>query len=50
MEKLRGMNLPMPRFLQEDIPEGVKGIYGPGTPIPVSARDVLDQISKSLQV
>ncbi len=28
---------------------GVKGIYGPGTPIPVSARDVLDQISKSLQ-
>ena len=27
---------------------GVKGIYGPGTPIPVSARDVLDQISKSL--
>ncbi len=29
---------------------GVKGIYGPGTPIPVSARDVLDQISKSLQV
>ena len=29
---------------------GVKGIYGPGTPIPVSARDVLDQVSKSLQV
>ncbi len=28
---------------------GVKGIYGPGTPIPVSARDVLDQISKSLR-
>ena len=28
MEKLRGMNLPMPRFLQEDIPEGVRGIYG----------------------
>jgi methylmalonyl-CoA mutase len=27
---------------------GVKGIYGPGTPIPVSARDVLDQISKAL--
>jgi methylmalonyl-CoA mutase len=23
---------------------GVKGIYGPGTPIPDSARDVLDQI------
>ena len=28
MEKLRGMNLPMPKFLQDDIPEGVKGIYG----------------------
>ena len=27
---------------------GVKGIYGPGTPIPVSARDVLDQITKAL--
>jgi len=27
---------------------GVKGIYGPGTPIPVSARDVLAQISKAL--
>jgi methylmalonyl-CoA mutase len=26
---------------------GVKGIYGPGTPIPVSARDVLSQIEKS---
>ncbi len=25
---------------------GVKGIYGPGTPIPVSARDVLVQIEK----
>ena len=25
---------------------GVKGIYGPGTPIPVSARDVLDQIER----
>ncbi len=25
---------------------GVKGIYGPGTPIPVSARDVLMQIEK----
>jgi len=23
---------------------GVKGIYGPGTPIPASAKDVLDQI------
>ena len=27
---------------------GVKGIYGPGTPIPASARDVLDQIRKAL--
>ena len=27
---------------------GVKGIYGPGTPIPVSARDVLTQIEKAL--
>jgi methylmalonyl-CoA mutase len=27
---------------------GVKGIYGPGTPIPVSARDVLMQIEKAL--
>ncbi len=27
---------------------GVKGIYGPGTPIPVSARDVLGQIEKAL--
>jgi methylmalonyl-CoA mutase len=27
---------------------GVKGIYGPGTPIPVSARDVLAQITKAL--
>ncbi len=27
---------------------GVKGIYGPGTPIPVSARDVLVQIRKAL--
>jgi methylmalonyl-CoA mutase len=27
---------------------GVKGIYGPGTPIPASARDVLDQINKAL--
>jgi len=26
---------------------GVKGIYGPGTPIPVSARDVLLQIKKA---
>ena len=29
---------------------GVKGIYGPGTPIPVSARDVLSQIEKALAV
>ena len=28
---------------------GVKGIYGPGTPIPVSAKDVLEQIKKSLK-
>ncbi|MCM2296143.1 methylmalonyl-CoA mutase [Rhodoferax sp.] len=27
---------------------GVKGIYGPGTPIPVSAKDVLNQIKKAL--
>jgi methylmalonyl-CoA mutase len=27
---------------------GVKGIYGPGTPIPASARDVLEQIQRSL--
>jgi methylmalonyl-CoA mutase len=27
---------------------GVKGIYGPGTPIPVSARDVLGQIEQAL--
>ena len=27
---------------------GVKGIYGPGTPIPVSAKDVLVQIKKAL--
>jgi methylmalonyl-CoA mutase len=25
---------------------GVKGIYGPGTPIPASARDVLEQINR----
>ena len=28
---------------------GVKGIYGPGTPIPASAKDVLKQIRLSLQ-
>ncbi|CAN1512666.1 Sbm Methylmalonyl-CoA mutase, N-terminal domain/subunit [Burkholderiaceae bacterium] len=27
---------------------GVKGIYGPGTPIPVSAKDVLEQIKKAI--
>ena len=27
---------------------GVKGIYGPGTPIPVSAKDVLAQIEQAL--
>jgi methylmalonyl-CoA mutase len=27
---------------------GVKGIYGPGTPIPASAKDVLEQIKKSV--
>ncbi len=26
---------------------GVKGIYGPGTPIPASAKDVLEQIKKT---
>ena len=33
-------------FLYES---GVKGIYGPGTPIPASAKDVLEQIRKSLK-
>ena len=28
---------------------GVKGIYGPGTPIPTSARDVLEQIRKAIK-
>ena len=27
---------------------GVRGIYGPGTPIPASAKDVLEQIRKAL--
>ena len=27
---------------------GVKGIYGPGPPIPASAKDVLEQIRKAL--
>ena len=26
---------------------GVKGIYGPGTPVPASAKDVLEQIKKA---
>jgi methylmalonyl-CoA mutase len=26
---------------------GVKGIYGPGTPVPVSAKDVLEQIKRA---
>ena len=29
---------------------GVKGIYGPGTPIPASAKDVLGQIKKALRM
>jgi methylmalonyl-CoA mutase len=29
---------------------GVKGIYGPGTPIPASAKDVLEQIKKALKL
>ena len=29
---------------------GVKGIFGPGTPIPVSAREVLTQIEKALAI
>ena len=29
---------------------GVKGIYGPGTPIPASAKDVLEQIRKSVKL
>lgn len=27
---------------------GVRGIFGPGTPIPVSAREVLTQIEKAI--
>jgi methylmalonyl-CoA mutase len=27
---------------------GVRGVYGPGTPIPASAKDVLEQIKRSL--
>ncbi len=33
-------------FLYES---GVKGVYGPGTPIPASAKDVLEQIRKSVK-
>ena len=29
---------------------GVKGIYGPGTPIPVSARGVLEQIEAACKI
>jgi methylmalonyl-CoA mutase len=29
---------------------GVKGIYGPGTPIPASAKDVLEQIKKAFNL
>ena len=29
---------------------GVKGIYGPGTPVPASAKDVLEQIRKARAV
>ncbi len=29
---------------------GVKGVYGPGTPIPASAKDVLEQIKKAVSV
>ncbi|MCG3190334.1 MAG: Methylmalonyl-CoA mutase [Burkholderiaceae bacterium] len=28
---------------------GVKGIYGPGTPVPASAKDVLEQIKKAVR-
>ena len=39
----------IPRQDYEQLYEaGVKGIYGPGTPIPASAKDVLEQIKKSL--
>jgi methylmalonyl-CoA mutase len=34
------------KFLQD---AGVKGIYGPGTPIPASAKDVLEQIRAHLK-
>jgi len=27
---------------------GVMGVYGPGTPIPASAKDVLEQIRKAV--
>ncbi len=39
----------IPRQDYEQLYEaGVKGIYGPGTPIPASAKDVLEQIKKAL--
>ena len=38
----------IPRQDYEQLYEaGVKGIYGPGTPIPASAKDVLEQIRKA---
>jgi len=40
----------IPRQDYEELYEaGVKGIYGPGTPIPASAKDVLEQIRLSLK-
>ena len=38
-------NANMPALLFE---AGVKGVYGPGTPIPASAKDVLEQIKKAV--
>ena len=37
-----------PALTRAAIEAGVKGIYGPGTPIPASAKDVLEQIKKAL--
>ncbi len=37
-----GAGLPLP------LRAGVKGIYGPGTPIPASAKDVLEQIRQAV--
>ncbi|MFT5034518.1 MAG: methylmalonyl-CoA mutase, partial [Litorivivens sp.] len=40
----------IPRQDYEQLYEaGVKGIYGPGTPIPASAKDVLEQIRACLK-